>query len=161
MRVKSYVVCYILTLTAMFVASAGFCHYMNQINMLPEGFIVSGGVIGFVTLMYAFFIAGQFYTQRMNAFSVGDVLYMTECVGHVGNKRGCHCMLVVCKEGIIVDDKFDGCKVIVYSDLYNYKVYPSEIRFCSEHVVYRFVFDRKLRAKAVQTAIASRTCNVL
>lgn len=150
MKIKGLALGYVFLLTGLLCAAAVFCRYMSGRNLLPEGLSLSGGAVGLGTLLYSFFVANCSYLVRQNVSEAGNVAFVTRCVSHTGKKRGRQSQLAVCDYGIVVDLGSDGCKVINYEDVDECEVLPFEIRLHSRHRgKYRFVFDKKLRSKAI------------
>lgn len=150
MRIKGFVIGYVVMLFCFMGAAAGFCAWMSGREMLPEGFSLCGGVIGFLTLMYAFFVANYTYGIRQNASEAGNVAFTVDCVSHAGKKRGKRSTLAVCEYGFVVDSHKDGFKVLSYEDMGDCEILPFEVRVAfGRHMRYRFVFEKKLRSKAI------------
>ena len=157
MKIRGFVVGYVVILAVLSIGAAGFCYVMNLRDCLPEAYTVCGGVLGFVTLMYACFVISHIYTIHQQIADAGDIKNITECVGHVGRKRGVRCHLALGHYGIVLDAPSLGCFSILYEELRDYQAKPFEIGFRSNGVPYRLVFDKKLKAKVTSDYIEKQT----
>lgn len=153
MKIRGFVIGYVIILAGLSMGAAGFCYVMNCRDWLPETYAICGGVLGFVTLMYACFVISRIYTIYQQIADAGDIKNITECVGHVGRKRGVRCYLALGHYGIVFDAPSLGCFSILYEELRDYQAKSFEIMFSSNGVPYRLVFDKKLKAKVTSDYI--------
>lgn len=149
MRIRGFLVGYLVMLLFMLAVAAVFCRYMMGIDMLPEGFTLSGAFIGFFTMLYAFFVAQRGYNVRQLASEAGNVELVKRCRGHMGKRVMGFCNLAVCDYGVVVDSASCGLKSIMYSDMSMFEVLPFEVRFNYGRTKCRFSFDRKLDVSLV------------
>lgn len=155
MRIRGFLIGYFVMLLVMLMAAALFCRYMMGIDMLPEGFTLSGAFIGFCTMLYAFFVAQRGYNVRQLASEAGNVALVKRCRGHFGKRAMGFCQVAVCDYGIVIDSKTCGLKSIMYSDMSAFDVLPFEVRFNCGRVKCRLSFDKKLDVSLVSRKMDS------
>ena len=153
MKVRGYLLIYALLVCLEAVLSAGLCYFAKSMDFLPEALAISGGVMGFSTMLFAFLVAGKVFALKSDLNELGDVVRRSSCVAHVGRRRGHPCMLSVCQRGVVVDGRGTGCLAVPWYSFDDYEELPSEVRFYLGRTKYRFVFDKALKAKLMQMSI--------
>lgn len=157
MKIRGFVIGYVVILTGLSMGAAAFCYVMNRHDWLPEAYAICGGILGFVTLMYAFFVISRIFAIKQQIADAGFIKSVTECVGHVGRKRGVRCSLALGYYGIVIEAPSIGCFSLLYEELRDYQAKPFEIMFNSGGIAYRLVFDKKLKTKVTSDYIEKQT----
>ena len=158
MRLRNWIGVYLLFMGLACVGCLFCLDLAKQQNLFPEGVIVAGAVLGFISCVYGSYIREWHFRRKIDAMGAGPLVFRSNCLCRYDKGRTQRpCFFAAGRDGVIIDMRHICYDVIRYEEFTRLEVHNGELLIRANRVTYEFEFEKPVTTYAAIGAIRGQS----